>query len=128
MGGASPEQAVIVGARQAGELAADHFKDLRRAQARNQQPQQARRRDRGGRGADVCAGAGAAFDEALSLQVEQRPRDSGSRDAERLDQLGFAGQAVVRAVTSGGDVGAQLAGYFPMFGFLGHALQLPKLS
>jgi hypothetical protein len=65
--GAAPEQAVIMGARQAGQFAADQPEDFRGFQTGNEQPELARGGRGRGSGAEVGAGAGAAFDEALGL-------------------------------------------------------------
>ena len=121
MGRTAPEQAVIVHARQAGQFATDHAEDFGGVQAGNEQPQLARRHGRRRGGPEVSARAGAAFDQALGLQVQERSPDGGARDSELSDQLRLARQALVRAEAAGGDVGAQLAGDFVMFRLLGHA-------
>ena len=59
--------------------------------------------------ADVSAGAGAARNEALGLEVAQGAADGGARNAEALHKLGFAGQTVAGAMFAGVDLRGELA-------------------
>ena len=120
---AAPEQAVVMNTGEAGEFAADGFKDLGVPEARHDEAELG---ERGGaaavsRGiADIGAGAGAARNEALGLEVAQGAAHGGARDAKPFHKLGFAGQAVTGSIFSGVDLRRELAGNGAVFEAVGH--------
>ena len=70
-----------------------------------------------GRGGAVKgSGTRAALDETLVFQRPQCLGCGGPRHAEAAHQLGFAGQTAAGAVLSGGDLRADFAGDFGVFG------------
>src|SRR5882724_9040668 len=91
--GAAPEQGIILCAGEAGELSADELEDFSGAAGWNQQAELARCAGFGCMASEVGARTSSAFNQTLSLEVAQRPRNRRSRDLKALDQLRLAGQA-----------------------------------
>src|SRR5262249_603396 len=68
----------------------------------------------------VGAGAGAARNEALGLEVAQRAADGRTGNAKSLHQVCFTGQALARPIFPGVNLRRELAGYGTVFETFGH--------
>ena len=115
-GAATPVHSEIMDAGEAGEFAADDFEDFDVAEPGDDEAELLERGTGGWRSGDKGSGTRAALDETLVFQRPQCLGCGGPRHAEAAHQLGFAGQAAAGAVLSGGDLRADFAGDFGVFG------------
>jgi hypothetical protein len=92
-GSTAPNQRVILGPRQACQLAADQLENLGRAEAGNHERQLSCRGAGRGLLFDIRARASPPYDQALGLEISQGSRDSGAGNPEPFHQLDLTREA-----------------------------------
>ena len=87
---------MVAAPRGAGETLDDRFEDfgLGRGPGSAEPKRESARKRPVVRSSNVGAGTGPPLDQPFLLQIPQRPPDGDPRRAERLDQVGFARQAL----------------------------------